>query len=45
VKTQGQIRAEQILEALENQEKKTIKLKGGDKGPVRRAQYLVDKDW
>jgi len=44
-KTQAEIRAEQILNALENEEKQVLKMEGGQKNPSRKTQYLVDKDW
>ncbi|MBI3251961.1 MAG: tetratricopeptide repeat protein [Candidatus Omnitrophica bacterium] len=44
-KSEAQIRAEQILNALENQEKQALKLKGGQKN--NRVQYrrTNEEDW
>lgn len=43
-KTQAEIRADQILDALENQEKQVLRL-SGQKNPVTRARRVTDKDW
>ena len=43
-KTQGQIRADQILDAIENQEKQVLKL-GGPKNPARRVRRVTEYDW
>lgn len=44
-KTAAEIRADQILDALNDQEKKTFKLEANQKGPLQRAKKYVEKDW
>ena len=45
MKSEAEMRAEQILNALENQEKQVMKMQGGNKNPMSRAKRFVDKDW
>ena len=45
-KTAGELRAEQLLEALENQEKQVLRMAGGTNGPQRGVPRRVnEKDW
>ena len=44
-KTEAQVRAEQILNALENQEKQVLKSKGGQKNPRSPYRRVNEKDW
>ena len=45
-KTEAQMRAEQMLSALESDEKQTLKMQGSRNGPVQRGGRIIrDKDW
>ena len=44
-KSDAERRAEQILNALENQEQQVLKLQGGQNKPVRNVNRSLEKDW
>jgi Ca-activated chloride channel family protein len=44
-KTPGQMRADQILDALENQERKALKVVSGSKNAASKQRRTFEKDW
>lgn len=44
-KTDAQLRAEQLLGALENQEQQVLKFQSGQNGPQARVRRVSEQDW